>query len=213
MTTAGKPQQKSVSVHQQHLTIYKDDHRNNKEFLKKHPYTVVLDHKAPKKHKKPHEHSSVSKHHPNTKTKKTHPTTRSNSPQHNAPHQPELNTVESDDDFELEQAGIETNEDFSSKEDSDSQGSFLFHEISHEDYDPEIDLLDQRDQVRSPVYAGTTEQPQTNLDPIDNVTVDASSFVLQKDAQDGSVSFKASVIFDFEDNLDDYDIIVTHISG
>ena len=44
------------------------------------------------------------------------------------------------------------------------------------------------------------------------VTIDPTSFIVQKDAQDGSITLKASVMFDEMYNLEDYDIIVTHVS-
>lgn len=215
MNQVGKPQQKSVSIHNTPLTIYRDDHRNNTDFLKKHPNTIVLPHDAPKKHKHPHHHHSAHKHDPKVKTKPSHSTVRSGGPRHGGPDKIGVNGVEHDDDYDLEYHDHETNntQEEHTDYDSENENSFLFHEMAGEEYDPERDVFEQQDSEKNPVYSGAGITLETNTAPIDQIVVDPNSFVLQKDAQDGSVSFKASVVFDFGDELEDFDVIVTHITG
>jgi len=214
MTTAAKKEQKSVNAHSYPLTIYKDDHRNNHDFLKKHPNTVVLPYKTPKKIKPPHHQTSIDRHNPNTQTRSTHSVVRRSSPTHVAQNSVSINTIESHNDYELEDARYSSTNDEgdSSTYETENENSFLFHEIAAEEYDTETDLFEQPETERSAVYSGTANPFQPNTPPIDNITIDPSSFILQTDAADGSVTFKASILFDMGIDLDDYEVIVTHIT-
>jgi hypothetical protein len=214
MNTAGNREQTSANAHAYSLTIYKDDHRNNHDFLKKHPNTVVLPYRTPKKIKPPHHQTSVDRHNPNTQTRSTHPSVRKSSPTHVAQNGVSVNTVESHNDYELEDARYSSTHDEgdSSTYETENENSFLFHEIAAEEYDAEIDLFEQPETERVAVYLGTDVNFEPNTPPIDTIKVDPNSFILQTDAQDGSVTFKASILFDMGIDLDDYEVIVTHIT-
>jgi hypothetical protein len=214
MTSPIKKEQKSVNANQRPLIIYRDDHRNNHDFLSKHPHTQVLDHDAPKKHKKPHHHHSVHKHHPKTKTKPSHSSVHSLAPKMTAQNGNSLNNNDHDDDNELEESQTDqANESDDSDNSHEQKNSFLFHEMAEEGYDPEADLFEQADSERLAVREGAMQEIGSNKLPIDNITIDPKSFVLQTDAQDGSVTFKASVLFDLDGEYEDYDVIVTHIAN
>jgi hypothetical protein len=214
MTDPIKPQQKSPNFQTTPLIIYRDDHRNTHEFLSKHPHTRVIDRDAPKKYKKPNNHHSVHRHHPRTTTIPTHSSTVT-SPRMPAQRQTSLNNNDHDDANELESSSLDQagNEDIDSGYDHEQENSFLFHEMASESHDPETDALIQVDSQRIASRPGTTESLDSIKSPIDNITIDPNSFILQTDAQDGSVTFKASLLFDVGDEYDDYDIIVTHITG
>jgi hypothetical protein len=213
MNTSGSREQKASNSHHQPITIYQDDHRNTHDFLSKHPGTVVLPSKTPKKTKPPHHQHPAKKHDPKSKTRVIHPSTRTNSPSHPAQNQTSIHTVDSDESNELEDMRYDTESDNESHTsyDSEVQNSFTFHEMTAEHYDPEQDYLTQPETERIEVRPGATNTLETNAPPIDDIVVDPNSFVLQTDAEDGSVTFKASVIFGGEYNLDDYEVIVTHI--
>jgi hypothetical protein len=214
MNNSIRPEQKTVHSQHKPLTIYRDDHRNNHDFLAKNPYTKVLDKNAPKKHKKPQHHHSVHKHHPKTKTRPKHSSTTS-SPRMRNQDALSLNNNDHDDDNELENTLTDQTVDGDSNfsYDHETDNSFTFHEMAAEEYDAETDLKEQQESERLAVYPGSSVQPSSNFTPIDNITIDPNSFIIQKDAQDGSVTFKASVLFDTQQELDDYEVIVTHITG
>jgi hypothetical protein len=200
------------------LTIYRNDPRNNADFLKKHPNTIVINKNSPHPVKKVGEHGSVSSHHPRSRTQTIHPKTAHPAPRSRAAGvvAPTI-AVNHPDDAALEDPTVledlETEEGQSEQTDESGAKKFLFHELVGEEYDPAVDLDVRNDQEAVPAYDGAIVDHLPDIIPPVNISIDPNSFVLQADARDGTVSFKASVVFDDDDfPLDDYDIIVTQVT-
>ena len=90
--------------------------------------------------------------------------------------------------------------------------SFTFHEIATEDYDLQTDLEIYGSEEDLIIMEGSMKESIPEIIPPANITIDSNSLMLQTDAQDGTVTFKASVQFSDEIDLSEYDIIVTQVT-
>lgn len=189
------------------ITIYMDDYRNTEEFLQNHKNYVVIEKNRPKRYKK-NGHHSVHKHHPAVKTKKKHPSAHTY-PQHSKPGDPLFHSPLDQDEDDLED--INSSRDIENDSDGDKDDlQFLFHEEHTELNSPETHLFNTNNKPGAVVYKGSTIPFIASNSTITNISVDSKSYVAQTDAADGTLSFKASVLFDSDEDINEYDIIVTH---
>jgi hypothetical protein len=216
---SGKPQLRQQHADHELVEIFADDHRNNSDFLKKHPNVKVIDKKSEKRIKKPHEHHSVSMHHPNTETKKHHPATPAHSSKKKKPGEGRDQTILDKELLDLENDSQELADDDVLKGDEESKegGKFLFHEQTNEHNDPLSDLDYNAHEKSDSRYPHLSEELSTSkADVATDLKIDSNSWNLQKDAKDGSVSFKATFTFNdtdgLEHDLSDFDIILTQVT-
>jgi len=217
---SGKPQIQSTTVHHNPITIYKDDHRNNPGFLKRNPFTIVLDRKAEKEIRLAHEHDHVTKHHPATKFKNhhssvAHPSNKKKKPGENK----HIHTDNPDEELlENSQRLFDMDEDTPAQDTEKDGGEFLFHQTTSEENDP---ISDQENVQNHPIQKYDNIEPKSGPPEINIPTdfyIDQNSFIPQIDAKDGSVTFKASLIFNLDENdnsqddIGDYDIILTQVT-
>ena len=102
-------------------------------------------------------------------------------------------------------------------EESKEGGKFLFHEQTNEHNDPLSDLdynSQEKSESRHPHISDEVSTPRVDI--ASDFRIDPNSWTLQKDAKDGTVSFKASFIFNDTDgdshDLTNFDIILTQVT-
>lgn len=209
-----KPLLRQANAKDQIITITVDDHRNHPNFLSKNPGVKVVGKKGPA-NKKPHQQSSVAASKTTAKSIHPQPSVAKPSPPHPAAGQSPIdNMYDRQAQTEAENDAADLYEDESEPDDLSVENSFIFHEIAAESYDPESDSQYYPEFGEFAAVPGARyESVPDILMPI-SITVDPNSFELQTDAKDGTVSFKASLIFDNVDgiNLDDFDIIISQVT-
>lgn len=85
---------------------------------------------------------------------------------------------------------------------------FDLDQIASEDYDPFKDMLTYPESVILSIPEGSNQESIPVDTPPQTVTIDPNSFIVQT-AADGSVTFKASVSYDIPSYLGDFEIVKT----
>ena len=194
------------------VRIYKDDPRNNKQFLQEHPNYIILNKTKPRSQKKSGHHP-VQKHHHQVKSKK-HKSPGVKPITHPGPNDTAVNGLYDPDDDELEEldSGIDLEgDDPQDHDDSDLYSQYLFHEAADEMNSPTSDHLTEHPPVATADYLGHATPYVPGVPTVTSIRIDPSSFIPQRDAADGSITMKASAYFDEFDDINDYDVIVTHV--
>ena len=196
------------------VRIYKDDPRNNKQFLQEHPNYIILNKTKPRSQKKSGHHP-VQKHHHQVKSKK-HKSPGVKPITHPGPNDTAVNGLYDPDDDELEEldSGIDLEgDDPQDHDDSDLYSQYLFHEAADEMNSPTSDHLTEHPPVAAADYLGHAMPYVLGVPTVTSIRIDPSSFIPQRDAADGSITMKASAYFDEFDDINDYDVIVTHVDS
>lgn len=218
---SGKPHLRGAHVDSSPMEITKDDHRNNPDFLKKHPHVTVKSHNAAKKIKPPHKHHPVNKHHPDTHTKIKQSKLSIALHKKKKPGENKNVSMHDEDAQLLEDQNLQLDSDELNEYDDINHdgGQYLHHEIASEEHDPLSDL-DNADALSVTEnrygYQQNQNRSQSTVSLPTDLTIDPKSFVPVFDAKDGTVSFKASLIFNQDDSLDvdvleNFDIIITQV--
>lgn len=209
-----KPLLRQANAKDQIITITIDDHRNHPNFLSKNPGVKVVGKRGPA-NKKPHQQTSVAASKTIAKSIHIQPSVAKPSPPHpSAGKSPIDNMYDLQAQAEAENDAADLYEDESEPDDSSVQNSFIFHEVAAEAYDPELDSQHYPESGEFAAVVGARSESIPDILMPTSITVDPNSFELQTDAKDGTVSFKASLIFDNIDgiNLDDFDIIISQVT-
>jgi len=200
---------RQAHIHEQNLVITQDDHRNNPHFLKIYPNTTIIG-LSEKKSQDANEQHPIERQKATAKNIIIQQNVASRSPKSDTP----LSMTKN---IQIEnQIKDEVLHGLDSYKDSDDESrvvneSFAFHEVADEDYDLNTDFEAYPIEIQPDARPGAVKEYIPNVSPPTDITIDPASLVLQTDAKDGSVTFKASVQFDDSLNLDDYDIIVTQV--
>jgi len=214
---SGKPHLRTSHIDINPIEITKDDHRNNPEFLKNNPHAKVVEKNSTKKIKKAHKHHSASKHHVGTKTKKH--TSKISVAHHKSkkPGDKKHILINDEDENMLDNPNLQDDDgDLSNYEDNNDQ-EYLHHEATDEEHDPmsDLDNNNEKNQSRYDHDAGPSNHSLPIYELPKDLHIDPSSWNFVA-SSDGSTSFKASLIFNQDEensiDLDNFDIIITQVS-
>jgi hypothetical protein len=215
---SGKPELRTTHVDNNTVEITKDDHRNNDDFLKKHPHVKVVEKNSSKKIQKAHRHGPVSKHHASTKTKKHSSGTSVSHHKPKKPGQTKDISVNDEDENLLDNPDLQDPDNLQDREEESERGEYLHHEVASEEHDPMADLenYDDNTKTRYKHDAGPSNHTELGIDLPTDMSIDPNSFLPILDSSAGTTTFKASLIFNQDPekiiNYDDFDVIISQVT-
>jgi hypothetical protein len=222
MTTtrhSGKPELRTSHVDTRPIEITMDDHRNNPEFLKNHPNTIVLPRYSSDPISTANQYDSSKRNNPNIRSTNIASLTSSSLVKPKKPGETkDILLVDNRSDL-LNNPDLLFNKlnDYQINEATEQNGHYLHHEAAAEENDPLNDSENNNHSVTASRYshdAGSGDSSRLTVKLPQDLHIDPSSWAYVFDAQDGTTAFKASLVFNQDegaDILDDFDIIITQV--
>jgi len=214
MTSPRNTPNRQPPINHNVIEIDPSDPRNNSKYLREHPNVHVvpgLNHRRHLEHLAHLAHNHGSTRHPPARTAgaaHSSPTPPATAPATPTSHStaPATATPPSD------PAVAPDDQLLDDPVENDDQQNFYFAEASSEGYDPQTDDNNYGQLLPNNVIDGASSESIPSTTTPNQIYVDPYSWVLQKDAVDGSVTFKCSIVYDIPDYMGDFDIIKTLVS-
>ena len=203
---SGQAPHKTIGQNEQRLVLPVTDHRNNPKFRERHPM-VIFEGKAKPKSRKVKDIHSAQKHHSHTKTHKI--VAKKVNTHHSVGGK--TNAFPSDPEDEILSDGPAGSVDVTDSDEGEVEGgeSWLFNEISDEQYDAELDNDYYNGAI--PIASGPTEAVSvvdtapTIVNPT-QLSVSSPTVEAKVTSQDGIPTYTATLSFSQSVNSDDYEV-------